>query len=52
VLQELQIDVNSKKLEINECPYQTHKIAQKFAKIKTTHDEKFNEKKFPKYLVK
>jgi hypothetical protein len=30
----------------------THKTAQKFAKIKTTHDEKFNEEKFPKYLVK
>jgi hypothetical protein len=28
------------------------KIHPKFAKIETTHDEKFNEEKFPKYLVK
>jgi hypothetical protein len=28
------------------------KLTQKFAKIKTTHDENFDEEKFPKYLVK
>jgi hypothetical protein len=36
----------------NTQDYLQTKLTQKYAKKETTHDEKFNEEKFLKYLVK